>query len=80
MCRNNPYTVHEVKEETEAADIRITPDTLVRAVANSKHWLQIMLDAGGSHIEHVFHWHFPKSTVLMNTKITPVHHVFKKHT
>jgi hypothetical protein len=37
VYRNNPRTVHEMKEETEAAVIEITLDTLDRVVANSQH-------------------------------------------
>jgi hypothetical protein len=55
VYKNNPHTVHEIKEEIKAAVIGITPDTLGTVVASCHHQLRIMLDASGSHIEHVFH-------------------------
>jgi hypothetical protein len=43
-----------MKEETEAGVIRITPHILGRAVGNFQCQLQMVLDASGSHTEHVF--------------------------
>jgi hypothetical protein len=37
MYRNNPHTVDELKEEISSVFIRITADTLNRAVANFQH-------------------------------------------
>jgi hypothetical protein len=53
--RNNPHTADEMKEETEAAVTRTSPDTLGSVVANFQHQLQMMLDAGSSLAEYVFH-------------------------
>jgi hypothetical protein len=47
VYRNNPRTVHEMKVEPESAFIGITP-------ANFQRRLRMMLNAGGTHIVHVF--------------------------
>jgi hypothetical protein len=46
-----------LKEEISSVVIKITADTLskVPVVTDFRHQLQVVLDAGGSHVEHVFH-------------------------
>jgi hypothetical protein len=43
-----------MKEETEAAVIGITPDTLGIVAANFQSRLQMMIDASGSYTEYIF--------------------------
>jgi hypothetical protein len=51
----NPRRAVELKEETASVFIRITADTVRRAVASFQHLLQMIFDACGSHTEYVSH-------------------------
>jgi hypothetical protein len=44
MCSETNPTVNDMKEETAAAVIKITPDTLGRVGANFQHQLQMIMD------------------------------------
>jgi hypothetical protein len=66
------------KKKISSVVIRITADILSWIVAIFHCQLQMVLDAGGAHIEHVLHWQIrtavpPKFNVLSNTKVIPVH-------
>jgi hypothetical protein len=54
VYKNGPHTIEELKQEILAAVIRVSEETLAAVVGNFQHWLQMVMDANGTHIENVF--------------------------
>jgi tRNA A58 N-methylase Trm61 len=53
VYKNNPHTIEEIKEESSAAVISVSEETLAAVVRNFRRRLQMVLDADCAYIENV---------------------------